>query len=41
MSSTVIEWVMKNGPLYEGDSLDEVWPRERALPALWFHDGRD
>ncbi|NQV73856.1 amidohydrolase family protein, partial [bacterium] len=24
-----IEWVMKNGRLYEGDTLDEVWPRKR------------
>ncbi len=27
-----IRYVMKNGRLYEGDSLDEVWPRQRALP---------
>ena len=24
-----IEWVMKNGRLYEGDTLDEVWPRKK------------
>lgn len=23
--------------LYEAATLDEVWPRERALPRLWFH----
>jgi hypothetical protein len=24
-----IKWVMKNGRLYEGDTLDEVWPRKK------------
>jgi len=33
-----IKQVMKNGRLYEGDTLDELWPRHRALPALWFAD---
>lgn len=31
-----IAFVMKNGRLYESDTLDEVWPRKRPLPALWF-----
>jgi hypothetical protein len=35
-----IEQVMKNGRLYDGDTLDEVWPRQRALPPLWFTDDR-
>ncbi len=26
-----IRWVMKNGRLYEGATLDEIWPRERPL----------
>ncbi|MCG8369771.1 MAG: amidohydrolase family protein, partial [Proteobacteria bacterium] len=30
-----IEFVMKNGRLYDADTLDEVWPRRRPLPALW------
>ncbi len=25
-----ISWVMKNGRLYEGDTLNEIWPRKRA-----------
>jgi len=29
-----IHWVMKNGRLYEGDTLNEVWPRTRRGPAL-------
>jgi hypothetical protein len=27
-----IHWVMKNGRLYEGDTLNEVWPRNRPGP---------
>jgi hypothetical protein len=26
-----IRWVMKNGRLYDGDTLDEIWPREKKL----------
>ncbi|MGH8178257.1 MAG: amidohydrolase family protein, partial [Steroidobacter sp.] len=33
-----IEQVMKNGRLYDADTLDEVWPRQRPLPPLWFRD---
>jgi Tol biopolymer transport system component len=32
-NTTAISYVMKNGRLYEGDSLNEVWPRQRAFPA--------
>lgn len=35
-NSTDIEWVMKNGRLYEAGTLDEVWPRERELPTQWW-----
>lgn len=28
--------VMKNGRLYEAQTLDEVWPVKRPLPAQWF-----
>ncbi|MGB1841804.1 MAG: amidohydrolase family protein, partial [Longimicrobiales bacterium] len=31
-----IEYVMKNGRMYDADTLDEVWPRERALPTQWW-----
>jgi Tol biopolymer transport system component len=34
--TTSIRWVMKNGRLYEADTLDEVWPRQRALPNQWW-----
>jgi hypothetical protein len=33
-----VRWVMKNGRLYEGDTLDEVWPRQRSLPAQYWQD---
>jgi hypothetical protein len=31
-----IRQVMKNGRLYDADTLDETWPRKRPLPAQWF-----
>lgn len=35
-NTTAIKYVMKNGRLYEGETLNEVWPRVRPLPAqLW------
>src|SRR5213078_4524891 len=33
-----IRYVMKNGRLYEGDTLNEVWPRSRPLPRMWWWD---
>lgn len=33
-----IQQVMKNGRLYDSNTLDELWPRQRPLPALWFAD---
>ena len=29
-----VRYVMKNGRLYEGGTLNEVWPRERKLAGL-------
>jgi hypothetical protein len=31
-NTNTIRYVMKNGRLYDGDTLDEIWPRERAAP---------
>ncbi len=31
-NSNTIRYVMKNGRLYEGDTLDEIWPRQRSAP---------
>ena len=33
-----IAQVMKNGRLYEGDTLAEVYPREREIEPLWWWD---
>lgn len=30
--------VMKNGRLYDGDTLDEVWPRRQPLGPAWFEN---
>ncbi|TVR50122.1 MAG: amidohydrolase, partial [Gemmatimonadales bacterium] len=29
-----VRFVMKNGRLYDGDTLDEMWPRQRTLPTF-------
>ena len=35
-NSASIRYVMKNGRLYEGDTLKEIWPRQRELgPHAW------
>lgn len=31
-----VKFVMKNGRLYDGNTLDEVWPRVKALPPQWW-----
>jgi Tol biopolymer transport system component len=35
-NSTKIRYVMKNGRLYEGESLKELWPRTREIAAPWW-----
>lgn len=35
-NSTSIRYVMKNGRLYEGATLTEVWPRQRPLASQWW-----
>ncbi|MEX2528912.1 MAG: amidohydrolase family protein [Gemmatimonadota bacterium] len=37
-NTNTIRWVMKNGRLYEGDTLTETYPRQRELPAMWWWD---
>ncbi|MGI9629241.1 MAG: amidohydrolase family protein [Longimicrobiales bacterium] len=32
-NTTSLRYVMRNGRLYEAETLNEVWPRQRALPA--------
>jgi Tol biopolymer transport system component len=35
-NSNSIKYVMKNGRLYDGNTLDEVWPRVKPLPPQWW-----
>ena len=37
-NTNTVERVMLNGRLYDGDTLDETYPRERPLPPLWWWD---
>ena len=40
-NTTSIHWVMKNGELFEGDTLDQVWPEQKPLAPLWFWNHAD
>jgi Tol biopolymer transport system component len=35
-NTNTIHWVMKNGELLEGDTLNQVWPEQKKLEPLWF-----
>jgi Tol biopolymer transport system component len=35
-NTNTIHWVMKNGELFEGDTLDQVWPEQKRLGPLYF-----
>ena len=37
-NTNTVRYVMKNGRLYEGDTLTEIYPRVRELPGLWWWD---
>ena len=38
-NTNTVRFVMKNGRLYEGDTLNEMWPRQRQLPKMWWWGG--
>ncbi len=38
-NTNTIRYVMKNGRLYQGDTLDEIWPRQRPLGPQPWRDG--
>ncbi|HEX8835533.1 MAG TPA: amidohydrolase family protein, partial [Candidatus Acidoferrum sp.] len=40
-NTNTIHWVMKNGELFEGDTLDQVWPQEKKLQPLFFWNRYD
>ena len=35
-NTNTIEYVMKNGELFQGNTLDEIYPEQKPLPALWW-----
>jgi Tol biopolymer transport system component len=35
-NTNTVHWVMKNGELFEGDTLDQVWPEQKKLEPLFF-----
>ena len=37
-NTQAIRYVMKNGVLYDDETLDEIWPTRRKLPAPWWSD---
>ena len=34
-----IHYVMKNGRLYDGNTLDEIWPRQKKAGPFYWQDG--
>jgi len=40
-NTNTIHWVMKNGELFEGDTLNQVWPEQKKLQPLWFWNNYD
>lgn len=39
MNSRSIRYVMRNGFLYDGDTLDPVWPERGEAGAMYFRRG--
>ena len=37
-NTNTIRYVMKNGELYEGDTLNMVWPEQKTLPKPFWWD---
>ncbi|MEO6222156.1 MAG: amidohydrolase family protein, partial [Vicinamibacterales bacterium] len=37
-NSTSIRYVIVNGRMYNAESMNEVWPRQRALPRQWWRE---
>ncbi|MBI3473314.1 MAG: PD40 domain-containing protein [Candidatus Solibacter usitatus] len=35
-NTNTIRYVMKNGELYDGDTMNQVWPQQRPLPEQWW-----
>ena len=39
-NTNTIKYVMKNGRLYDGNTLNEIWPRQQTLANLWWWDNK-
>ncbi|MFQ5926372.1 MAG: amidohydrolase family protein, partial [Terriglobia bacterium] len=39
-NTNTIRYVMKNGELFEGDTLNQVWPEQKPLAPLWWWDDK-
>lgn len=37
-NTNTVRYVMKNGELYEGDTLTQIWPARKPLPKFWWWD---
>ncbi len=35
-NTNTVRWVMKNGELFEGETLNQLWPEQKPLPPLWW-----
>src|SRR5215471_9076565 len=38
-NTNTIKFVMKNGDLFEGDTLTQIWPRQKPLDRMYWWDG--
>jgi hypothetical protein len=37
-NTNTVRYVMRNGRLYEAETLKEIWPRVREIPTPWWHN---
>ena len=40
-NTTTIDYVMQDGRLFDGDTLDEIWPEQRPLRSFWWWNDDD
>jgi hypothetical protein len=37
-NTNTVKYVMKNGELFEGDTLNQIWPQQKTPPRMWWWD---
>jgi imidazolonepropionase-like amidohydrolase len=37
-NTNTIKYVMKNGELFEGDTLNQIWPQQKPTSRMWWWD---